>query len=158
MAQILAIFWPSEKIVHFGAFPRHFAFTTIIDNFSTFFRRYFQPQKSKEKVENLRVRIFRQKTFFFGKHFLKTGRQLPKFSTFLKFSWGWKYPRKKVEKLSIIVAKSKCRRKVPKSSKHIFFGKKTFFLAKKNRKQVGKPLSFRLFLLIFEAGNIYGKK
>jgi hypothetical protein len=35
----------------FEAFLWHFDFTTIIDNFSTFFRRYVQPQKYFKKVE-----------------------------------------------------------------------------------------------------------
>ena len=39
----------------FGAFLRHFVFSTIIDNFSTFFRRYVQPRKYFKKVENLTI-------------------------------------------------------------------------------------------------------
>ena len=39
----------------FGAFLRHFAFWAIIDNFSTFFRRYVQPRKYFKKVENLTI-------------------------------------------------------------------------------------------------------
>ena len=39
----------------FEAFLRHFAFSTIINNFSTFFRRYFQPQKHFKKIENLSI-------------------------------------------------------------------------------------------------------
>ena len=39
----------------FEAFLRHFVFSTIINNFSTFFRRYVQPRKYFKKVENLTV-------------------------------------------------------------------------------------------------------
>ena len=39
----------------FGAFLRHFAFWAIIDNFSTFFRKYVQPRKNFKKVGNLRI-------------------------------------------------------------------------------------------------------
>ena len=39
----------------FEAFLWHFDFTTIIDSFSTFFRRYFQPQKYFKKIENLSI-------------------------------------------------------------------------------------------------------
>ena len=97
--------------------------------------------------------FFSAKNFSFGKKISKTGPQIVKFSTFLKYSWGWKYPRKKVEKLSIIVVKSKCRRKVPKSSTTIYFCEK-IFLAKIFRKQVRKSSSFRLFWKQIEAGNI----
>ena len=41
-----------HEIAVFEAFPRHFYFPTIIDNFSTFFRGYFQPRKNLKKVEN----------------------------------------------------------------------------------------------------------
>jgi ribosomal 50S subunit-associated protein YjgA (DUF615 family) len=66
-------FLPKKIIFEdFGAFLRHFDFTTIIDNFSTFFRRYFQPQKYFKKVENLRIcrpvfEIFLQKKSFLPK-------------------------------------------------------------------------------------------
>ena len=39
----------------FEAFLRHFVFSTIINNFSTFFRRYVQPRKYFKKVENLTI-------------------------------------------------------------------------------------------------------
>ena len=39
----------------FEAFLRHLAFLTIINNFSTFFRRYLQPRKYFKKVENLSI-------------------------------------------------------------------------------------------------------
>ena len=39
----------------FEAFLRHFVFSSIINNFSTFFRRYLQPQKYCKKVENLTI-------------------------------------------------------------------------------------------------------
>ena len=39
----------------FEAFLRHFIFSTIINNFSTFFRRYVQPRKYFKKVENLTI-------------------------------------------------------------------------------------------------------
>ena len=39
----------------FEAFLQHFVFSTIINNFSTFFRRYVQPQKYFKKVENLTI-------------------------------------------------------------------------------------------------------
>jgi hypothetical protein len=45
----------------------------------------------------------------------KTGQGMVKFPTFLKYFRGWTYLRKKVEKLSIIVEKIKCRRKASKS-------------------------------------------
>jgi hypothetical protein len=46
-----------NKIVFdvFEAFLRHFVFSTIIDNFSSFFRRYVQPRKYFRKVENLSI-------------------------------------------------------------------------------------------------------
>ena len=39
----------------FEAFLRHFTFSTIINNFSTFFRRYVQLRKYFKKVENLTI-------------------------------------------------------------------------------------------------------
>ena len=45
---------PTEIHV-FEAFLRHFHFSTIINNCSTFFRRYLQPRKYFKKVENLRI-------------------------------------------------------------------------------------------------------
>ena len=39
----------------FEAFLRHFIFLTIINNFSTFFRRYVQPRKYFKKVGNLTI-------------------------------------------------------------------------------------------------------
>ena len=41
----------------FEAFLRHLAFLTIINNFSTFFRRYLQPRKYFKKVENYRPKL-----------------------------------------------------------------------------------------------------
>ena len=55
-----------------------------------------------------------------------------KFSIFLKYLWGWKYLRKKVEKLLIIVEKAKCRRKASKSSKTIFVAQEPLFSSKKS--------------------------
>ena len=45
----------AKKIVFdvFEAFLRHFVFSTIIDNFSSLFRRYVQPRKYFRKIENL---------------------------------------------------------------------------------------------------------
>ena len=67
----------------------------------------------------------------------KTGPYILLFSTFLKYFWGWKYLRKKAEKLSIIVVKSKCHKKASKSSNTYFF-RETHFFPKKTRKQVRK--------------------
>ena len=49
----------------FEAFLWHFVFSTIINNFSTFLRRYVQPQKYFKKVENLT--IYGPVFEFFGK-------------------------------------------------------------------------------------------
>ena len=45
----------AQEICFFEAFLRHFHFSTIIDNFSTFWCWYLQPRKHFQKVENLRV-------------------------------------------------------------------------------------------------------
>ena len=63
---------PTEIHV-FEAFLRHFHFSTIINNFSTFWCWYFQPRKHFKKVENLRIYdpVFdsekTKKNFFFEK-------------------------------------------------------------------------------------------
>jgi len=75
----------------FGAFLRHFAFWTIIDNFSTFFRRYVQPRKYFKKVENLRIYdpVFdsektKKKFFFWKVHFSKVFDWLFHFNNFTR--------------------------------------------------------------------------
>ena len=57
----------AQEICVFEAFLRHFHFSTIIDNFSTFWCWYLQPRKHFRKVENLRVYrpIFDSKKCFF---------------------------------------------------------------------------------------------
>ena len=50
------IFGGKKKfLTFFDGFPRHFDFSTIINNFPTFLCWYVQPRKYFQKVENLRI-------------------------------------------------------------------------------------------------------
>ena len=68
----------------FEAFLRHFVFSTIINNFSTFFRRYVQPQKYFKKVENLT--IYGPVFEFFGKKWSLSKKKIV-FDVFEAFLW-----------------------------------------------------------------------
>ena len=99
--------------------------------FSTFSKNFRGWKYLRKKVEKLSIIVVKEKChrktpkwsktiqFCWKKNFVqknsKTGREMLKFSTFSKYFRGWKYLRKKVEKLLIIVKKAKCRRKAPKS-------------------------------------------
>ena len=64
------IFGEKKKfLTFFGGFPRHFDFSTIINNFSTFLCWYVQPQKYFKIVENSRI-YGHVLDFFWKKNFL----------------------------------------------------------------------------------------